>query len=205
MVIIGLTGSIAMGKTTAGEAFRRLGVPVHDADQAVHDLLGRDGAAVTAVDAAFPGLAGDGAIDRKALGERVFEDPEALRRLEALLHPLVRRREEEFIGKAEDSGHDLVVLDIPLLFETKGEARCDVIVVVSAPPDIQRKRALKRPGMTAERLKAILARQISDREKQNRADFVVDTSKSQEENLRVIADIVKVVRQRHGLKTPPTE
>jgi dephospho-CoA kinase len=205
MVIIGLTGSIAMGKTTAGQAFQHLGVPVHDADQAVHDLLDRNGAAVQIVDAAFPGVARDGGIDRRALGERVFDDPDALGRLEALLHPLVRRREEEFIGQAEDAGHDLVVLDIPLLFETRGEARCDAVVVVSAPPEVQWERALKRPGMTAERLKAILARQMSDGEKRSRADFVIDTGKALDQNLRAIADIVKVIRQRHGLETPPTK
>ena len=202
MVVIGLTGSIAMGKTTAGEAFERLGVPVHDADKAVHELLGPNGAAVAVVEDAFPGVAKHGAIDRRALGERAFEDADALGRLEALLHPLVRQHEDKFIGEAEKTGHDLVVLDIPLLFETEGQDRCDVIVVVSAPPEIQRRRAFKRPDMTAGRFQAILARQMPDDEKRARADFVVDTSKDLDENLRAIENIVTVIRERYGLKAP---
>lgn len=175
MRILGLTGSIGMGKSTAAAMFRRDGIAVHDADAAVHDLLRRGGAAVPAVAKAFPEAVRDGAVDRKALGALVFGRPEALRRLEAILHPLVRRRMRRFLQQAGRRGDRLVVLDIPLLFETGGERFCDAVAVVSAPRLIQRQRVLARPGMTPEKFAAILAAQMPDREKRRRADWVVPT------------------------------
>ncbi|OWJ66272.1 dephospho-CoA kinase [Inquilinus limosus] len=175
MRILGLTGSIGMGKSTAAAMFRRDGIAVHDADAVVHDLMRRGGAAVPAVAKAFPEAVRDGAVDRRALGALVFGRPEALRRLEAILHPLVRRRMRRFLQQAGRRGDDLVVLDIPLLFETGGERFCDAVAVVSAPRLIQRQRVLARPGMTKEKFAAILAAQMPDREKRRRADWVVPT------------------------------
>jgi dephospho-CoA kinase len=192
MVVLGLTGSIGMGKSTAAAMLRRLGVPVHDADAAVHRLLGRNGKAVAKVDAAFPGTAGPAGIDRAALGRRVFGDAAALRRLEHILHPMVRADTARFLGRMRARREPLVVLDIPLLFETGGEHRCDAIVVVSAPAFLQRARVLGRPGMSASRFAAILAKQMPDAEKRRRADFVVPTGLGRRETLRRLAEIVRV-------------
>jgi dephospho-CoA kinase len=173
MFIIGLTGSIAMGKSTTARLFAEAGVPVHDADAAVHRLY--EGEAVAAIEAAFPGTTRDGKVDRTALGQRVLGDAPALRRLESIVHPLVREAGNRFLKEAEASGAKVVVLDIPLLFETGGDSRVDAVVVVSAPPEMQRARALER-GVSPERLEALLARQVPDQEKRRRADFVVDSS-----------------------------
>jgi dephospho-CoA kinase len=186
MKILCLTGSVGMGKTTAARMLRRLGIPVHDADGEVHRLLGRGGAAVRAVDAAFPGVKSGKAIDRAALGKIVFADKAALKRLEGILHPLVRRAERRFLAEARRQHRRLVVLDIPLLFETKGERRCDGIIVVSAPRSIQRARVLARPGMTKERLAAIEARQLPDREKRRRADIVIETGLGKRHSLAAL-------------------
>ena len=175
MIILGLTGSVGMGKSTAAREFRRMRIPVHDADKAVHRLLGRGGKAVAAVAAAFPGVEKGGAIDRAALGRLVFSDPAALKRLEAILHPLVRQAERAFLARARRRRRKLVVLDIPLLFETGGEARCDKVVVVSAPRRVQLARVMARPGMTADRLAGVEARQMPDAEKRRRADIVIET------------------------------
>lgn len=203
MVILGLTGSIGMGKSTAARMFRLLGVPVHDADAAVHRLLGRGGAAVAAVESAFPGVARNGAVDRQRLAERVFGDPAALARLEAILHPRVRRATLGFLKRQARARSAVVVLDIPLLFETGGQELCDAIVVVSAPPAVQASRVLARKGMTPERYKAILAKQVADREKCRWADFVVPTGGSKRETLRRIATIVRLMRGRAGHHWPP--
>jgi dephospho-CoA kinase len=192
MVVLGLTGSIGMGKSTAAAMLRRLGVPVHDSDAAVHRLLSRNGAAVARVAAAFPGTEGPDGIDRASLGRRVFGDAAALRRLEGILHPMVRAETARFLRRMAARRAKLVVLDIPLLFETGGEARCDAIVVVSAPPFLQRARVLRRPGMSASRLAAILAKQMPDGEKRRRADFVVPTGLGRRETLRRLAEIVRV-------------
>ncbi|HYV87468.1 MAG TPA: dephospho-CoA kinase [Candidatus Polarisedimenticolia bacterium] len=187
MKILCLTGSVGMGKTTAARMLRRMGIPVHDADAEVHRLLGRGGAAVKAVEAAFPGVKLGKAIDRAALGKIVFADPAALKRLEAILHPLVRQAERRFLAQARREHRKLVVLDIPLLYETKGERRCDGVIVVSAPRPIQLARVLGRPGMTKERLAAIEARQMPDRQKRRRADIVIETGLGKRhslENLR---------------------
>jgi dephospho-CoA kinase len=204
MVILGLTGSIGMGKSTAAAAFRRLGLPVHDADAAVRRLMGPGGKAVDAVAGAFPGVRGaDGGIDHAVLGDRVFGDAQALARLEGLLHPLVRADETAFLKRCARRREPVVVLDIPLLFETGAEARCDAVVVVSAPERVQRRRVLRRPAMTEEKLAAILARQTPDREKRRRADFVVLTGLGRNHSLRQIVAIVETVRRWRGRHWPP--
>ncbi len=174
VVVIGLTGSIGMGKSTTADFFAEAGVPVHDADAAVHRLYA--GEAVPLVEAAFPGVSAAGKIDRDRLAKRVLGDPEGLRRLEGIIHPLVRREEERFLADAERAGALVAVLDIPLLFETGADHRVDAIVVVTAPREMQRARALSRAGMTEEKFQALLAKQMPDAEKRRRADFVVDTS-----------------------------
>lgn len=195
MVILGLTGSIGMGKTVAAGMFRRLGIPVHDADAAVHRLLGRKGGAVVAaVAAAFPGVLRDGAIDRGALGRRVFDDPVALRRLENLLHPAVRHDQAAFLKRQARRGCRLAVLDVPLLFETGTDADCDAVAVVSAPPFVQEARVLARPGMTRQRLAAIRAHQMADAEKRRRADFLIPSGLGRRETLRAVASTVARAR-----------
>ncbi|MCP3056787.1 dephospho-CoA kinase [Aurantimonas marianensis] len=173
MIVLGLTGSIGMGKSTAAAMFADEGVPVHDADAAVHRLYA--GRAAPLIAAAFPGTVIDGVVDRAALGAEVLNDPAGMQRLEAIVHPLVRAEEEAFLDAARNSGAKLAVLDIPLLYETGAETRCDKVVVVSAPAEIQRERVLRRPGMSEEKFRAILAKQLPDAEKRARADFVVDT------------------------------
>ncbi|MBS9477476.1 dephospho-CoA kinase [Ancylobacter radicis] len=170
---LGLTGSIGMGKTTTAAFFRELGVPVHDADAAVHELYGAEG--VAPVEAAFPGVSVDGRIDRTLLGARVLGDDAAMRRLEAIVHPLVRAREAAFLAAAAQTGARLAVLDIPLLFETGAEERTDAILVVTAPETVQRARVMARPGMTEEKFASILQRQMPDPEKRRRADYLLDT------------------------------
>jgi dephospho-CoA kinase len=196
MIVLGLTGSIGMGKSTAVAVLRRLGVAVYDADAEIHKMMGRGGAAVAAVEAAFPGVRGeDGAIDRRRLGQRVFGNPAELRRLEHILHPRVRAVERRWVAQQRARGARLVVLDIPLLFETDRIDRVDGVIVVSAPLRLQRERVMRRPGMTAERFAAILATQYPDREKRRRADFVVSTALSRAAAARQIAAIVRQVRQ----------
>tara|TARA_B100000614_G_scaffold209624_1_gene192566 strand:- start:633 stop:1250 length:618 start_codon:yes stop_codon:yes gene_type:complete len=197
LVVIGLTGSIAMGKSTAAQMFRDLGVPVFDADAAVHSLMDQNGEAVDAVEQRFPGVTRAGTVDRAALGKRVFGDAEALKALEVILHPLVRRREKQFMAGAHRRRASVVVLDIPLLFETGGQRRCDLTVVVSAPAFLQKMRALKRSGMTPERLNAVLAKQMPDAEKRRRADHVVPTGLGKGYTRRCIAAIVAAAR-KHG-------
>jgi dephospho-CoA kinase len=175
MFVLGLTGSIGMGKSTAARFFAEAGVPVHDADAAVHRLY--EGEAASAIEAEFPGTTINGKVDREALGQRVLGNPDALKKLESIVHPLVRAAESKFLSDAEAAGASVAVLDIPLLFETGGETRVDAVVVVSAPAEMQRSRALERPGMTEEKLAAILAKQMPDSEKRARADFVLDASK----------------------------
>ncbi|MGZ8368326.1 MAG: dephospho-CoA kinase [Rhodoplanes sp.] len=174
MIVIGLTGSLGMGKSATALMFAEAGVPVHDADATVHRLY--EGDAVEPIQAAFPGVTSTGRIDREKLGARVLNDAAALKRLEAIVHPLVRREEERFLAEAEARGARCAVLDIPLLFETGADQRVDVVVVVSAPFEEQRRRVLRRPGMTAERFESLLVKQLPDAEKRQRADFVVDTS-----------------------------
>jgi len=174
MIVLGLTGSIGMGKSTVADFFAESGVPVYDADAAVHRLYAGDAAPL--IEAAFPGTTQDGTVDRGRLAERVIGDSAALRRLEAIVHPLVRRAEEQFLAQAEAAGAPVAVLNIPLLLETGGDTRCDAVVVVSAPAETQRARVMGRPGMTEEKFAGLLAKQMPDAEKRRRADFVVDTS-----------------------------
>jgi dephospho-CoA kinase len=176
MIIIGLTGSIGMGKSTVASMFAEEGAPAFDSDAAVHALYASGGAAVAPVEAAFPGVSKDGAIDRGALSAQVVGNEAAIRRLEAIVHPLVRQAQAEFLRASRDAGALYAVLDIPLLFESGGVNLVDKVVVVSAPADIQRVRVLSRPGMSEEKFEAILARQMPDAEKRARADFVIDTS-----------------------------
>ncbi len=196
MVVLGLTGSIAMGKSTAAETFRSFGVPVFDADAAVHRLLGPGGAAVGPVNEAFPDCAGPRAIDRSKLGRRVFGDPAALRRLEAILHPLVRAGQDRFLARCRARGERVAVLDIPLLYETGAERRVDAVAVVSAPAFLQTQRVLRRPGMTVERFAAIRSRQLPDREKRRRADFVIPTGLERRLAIQAIAAIVDTLRRK---------
>lgn len=196
MRILGLTGSIGMGKSTAAAMLRRQGVPVHDADAAVHRLLGPGGKAVRPVAAAFPGVEKDGAIDRKALGARVFGQTAEMKRLEAILHPLVRLEERAFLNRARAAGHDLVVLDIPLLYETRGEKRCDGIVVVTAPHFLQKQRVLKRPNMDEARFRQVLRQQMPDAEKRRRADWVIDTGLGRRATLAALGEVVRQMRNR---------
>lgn len=176
MIILGLTGSIAMGKSTTAQMFRDFGVPVNDADEAVHQLY--SGEAVAPVEAAFPGSTRDGKVDRAELSRQLMQAPERLRELEAIVHPLVRGKEQEFLAENRAANAPFVVLDIPLLFETGAEKRVDRVVVVTCSAELQRQRALKRPGMTEEKLTMILARQVPDSEKRKRADYIIDTSDS---------------------------
>ena len=196
MIVIGLTGSIGMGKTTTAAMFAKAGAPVYDADAEVRRLYAPGGAAVAPVEAAFPGVVQDGAVDRGRLGERVLGDPAALMRLNAIVWPLMGARRETFFKAAEASGASFVVLDIPMLLETGGEAKVDAVVVVSAPTQIQRARVLARDGMTEEKLGAILNAQMADTDKRARADFVVDTSQGLEYATTQVRDILTVLRTR---------
>jgi dephospho-CoA kinase len=193
MIVLGLTGSAAMGKSATAKMFAEEGVPVFDADAAVHDLYAN--AAVASVEAAFPGVATDGRIDRERLAARVFNDPAALKKLEAIVHPLVRAAQDKFREEAERNGAGITVLDIPLLFETGGNERVDAVVVVTAPADVQLSRLRERPGMTPEKIEGMLVRQMSDSEKRRRADFVIDTSRGFEAARAEVRNILRRVRE----------
>lgn len=203
MYILGLTGSIGMGKSETSKMFRRLGVPVFDADAAVHRLLGRGGAAVAPIEAVFPGVTKDGAVDRVALGPRVFNQPDELRRLESIIHPLVGRMQRQFLSQSMRRGERLVVLDIPLLFEGRGEDRCDATAVVSAPFFIQRQRVMARPNMTEEKFHGILRQQVPDVVKRQRADFILPTGAGLHTTLRHVSRLVELLRHREGYAWPP--
>ncbi len=197
MLILGLTGSLGMGKSTTARFFAEEGVPVHDADAVVHRLY--EGEAVAAIEAAFLGTTDAGKVDRNKLAARVLGDAAALQRLEAIVHPLVQAAERRLLAQAEARGEQVAVLDIPLLFETGGDRRVDAVVVVSAPPEVQRARVLARPGMTIEKLESILAKQMPDAEKRRRADFVVDTSQgfdAARAQVRAILDAVAKMPKR---------
>ncbi len=195
MIVLGLTGSIGMGKSTVGKMFAEEGVPVFDSDAAVHALYAAGGAAAAPVEAAFPGVTVDGAVDREALSRRVVGDEAAIKRLETIVHPLVRQAQAEFLQTNRDAGTKVVVLDIPLLFESGGAKLVDKVAVVSAPADVQRERVLARPGMTAEKFEAILARQTPDAEKRARADFVIDTGGSLEATRAQVRAVLDALRE----------
>jgi dephospho-CoA kinase len=196
MLVVGLTGSIGMGKSTAAERFRGRGIAVFDADAAVHALYA--GAAAPLVETAFPGTTAEGKVERARLAAMVMEDPEAFRRLEAIIHPLVEAEEQAFLRREAARGAEMAVLEIPLLYETGRDAHVDAVVVVSASAATQRARVLKRPGMTPEKLDGLLTRQLSDAEKRRRADFVVDTDVPMAESAARIDAIIAELRMRKG-------
>ncbi|MFZ3352408.1 MAG: dephospho-CoA kinase [Xanthobacteraceae bacterium] len=189
--VLCLTGSLGMGKTTAARYFAEAGVPVHDSDAVVHALY--EGKAVSAIEQAFPGSTSGGKVDRAKLAAMVLNDRAALARLEAIVHPLVSESTDEFLADAKAKGVSVVVLDVPLLFETDTHRRCDATVVVSAPAQIQRQRVLERPGMTEEKFSAILSKQLPDAEKRRRADFIVDSSKDYDHARAQVRDILRAV------------
>jgi dephospho-CoA kinase len=195
MIVVGLTGSIGMGKSTVAKMFAEEGAPAFDSDAAVHELYAPGGAAVAPVEAAFPGVTQDGAIDRAALSAKVVGSPEALQQLEEIVHPLVRQAQANFLAVQRAAGTAVVVLDIPLLFESTGAQAVDKIVVVSAPPDVQRARVLGRPGMTEEKFEGLLARQTSDAEKRARADFVIDTGGPFDETRAQVRAVLDALRE----------
>jgi len=198
MIVLGLTGSIGMGKSTTAKLFAEAGVPVYDADATVHMLY--EGEAAPAIEAAFPGATAGGKVDRTRLSALVVNDPAAMKRLEQIVHPMLRTYHQKFLGDAERSGAPVAVVDVPLLYETGGEKRVDAVVVVTTTPEIQRERILDRKGMTTEMLDTVLARQLPDAEKRKRADFVVDTSHGLDPVRARIRDIleqaVKMPRRR---------
>lgn len=191
MFILGLTGSIGMGKSTTARLFAEEGVPVHDADDSVHALY--EGEAVPVIEAAFPGTTDHGKVDRQKLAKVVVGHPEALKRLEAIVHPLVAKARDRFLQAAKSGGSLVAVLDIPLLYETGGEKLVDAVVVVSASPEIQRQRVLKRPGMTIEKFETLLAKQMPDAEKRKRADFILDSGRGIEAARDQVREILKRV------------
>lgn len=192
MIVIGLTGSIGMGKSTTAGLFAKAGIAVNDADQVVHELY--RGEAVEPIRAAFPDAVADGMVNRVILAENLAKNPAKFKELEAIVHPLVRAREREFLENRRKAGDDMVVLDIPLLFETGGEKRVDVVVVVSADAEVQRKRVLERAGMTEEKFAMILSRQVPDAEKRKRANFIVDTGHGLDAARRRVAEIIAALR-----------
>ena len=192
MIVLGLTGSIGMGKSMTATMFAEAGVPVHDSDEAVHRLY--RGSAAPLIEQVFPGSTRDGAVDRTLLGQKVLGDAAALRRLEAIVHPLVRADADAFLARHRKAGAQLVVLDIPLLFETGGRDRVDKVLVVTASPGIQRRRVLERPGMTREKLDSILAKQMPDAEKRRRADYIIDTGEGMEAARAAVASIISDLR-----------
>ena len=198
MLILGLTGSIGMGKSTTAKLFAEAGVPVYDADAAVHQLY--EGEAVAAIEAAFPGTTSEGKVDRAKLSARVVHDPAAMKQLEQIVHPMLASSRQRFFSDAEASGAAVAVVDVPLLFETGGEKRVDAVVVVTTSPENQRERVLARGTMDDARLDAILARQLSDAEKRKRADFVVDTSHGLDpvraQIKDILAQVIKMPRRR---------
>ncbi len=194
MIVLGLTGSIGTGKSTTAAMFRDLGVPVHDADATVHDLYRSEAVAPVAVH--FPQALKDGVIDRKALSAVLAQSPERFRELEAIIHPLVRAREAAFLDAERQKGSALVLLDIPLLYETGGEARVDKVVVVTCDPETQRQRVLARPGMTEEKFTLILSRQMPDAEKRRRADFLIHTDGGLEAARKQVEEVVDTLKRR---------
>jgi dephospho-CoA kinase len=194
--LIGLTGSIGMGKTETAKLFAKLGIPVYDSDAAVHRLYERGGAAVEKIAAAFPGSVREGRVDREALSRQLRANEAGFKMLEAIVHPLVAAEQRKFMEQAEKDGAEIVVQDIPLLFETGGHARMDAVVVVSAPKHIQRERVLERPGMTEEKLDQILSRQMPDEEKRAKAHYIVETDKGIDHAFEQVKKIVEELRAK---------
>ena len=203
MIVIGLSGSIGMGKSTAARAFKRLHLPVQDSDAVVHSLTGPNGKALPAIEQAFPGVVGPGGVDRNRLGQAVFGDADALARLEGILHPMVRARTDAFLRRAARNRAPVAILDVPLLFESGTHALCDHIFVVSAPARVQRLRVLSRPGMTAEKLAGVLKRQTPDRLKRRYADTVVPTGSGYRTALKVLMTGLMIALMRPPRCWPP--
>ncbi len=196
MIIVGLTGSIGMGKSTTAAMFKDAGCPVFDADAVVHGLYAKGGEAVPLIRAVFPDAIADGAVDRSALGRHMRADPLNLPVLESFIHPMVARARQEFLTQARESGADIVVFDVPLLFETSGHEHVDKIVVVTAPEHVQRRRVLERPGVTEDMFQSLLARQLHDSEKRKRADFILHTDKGLESAREQVHEILKEIRHQ---------
>jgi len=194
MIILGLTGSIGMGKSTVAGMFHHLGFPVQDADKIVHELMGRNGEALAAVKEAFPNVVGDEGVDRQKLGAIVFGNPEKLKALEGILHPLVEKKRQQFLDLSRRQKAEIAILDVPLLFEKKLNASCDVSIVVRAPKIIQRQRVLKRPGMTVEKLNNITAQQMPIDKKIKKADFVIQTGLGKGHTMKEVKEIVALLR-----------
>lgn len=198
MKVIGLTGSIGMGKSTTAAMFREAGIPVYDADAAVHAAYDVGGVAVGPVGEAFPGVVKDGRVNREALRQQVLGKPEAMAKLNAIVHPLIGRSRAEAFAAAEADGADMIILDVPLIYETGGEKAMDAVIVVSAPAEMQRERVLAREGMSPERLDAILAQQLPDAEKRKRADYVIDTGRGLEAAREQVAAVIADLRAKAG-------
>ncbi|MFZ3033568.1 MAG: dephospho-CoA kinase [Parvibaculum sp.] len=198
MLLIGLTGSIGMGKSETAKMFARLGIPVYDADAAVHAIYAKGGAAVEPLSKVFPEAIVDDAVDRTALSRAVLGLPEKMKLLESIVHPLVGKAQLAFLKQAQDEGHHAVLLDIPLLYETGGEKRVDVVVVVSAPYHLQEQRVLARPGMDMAKFAAIHAKQVPDAEKRARADFVIETDKGLDHAFEAVKAVVEALKDREG-------
>jgi len=198
VLVLGLTGSIGMGKSTAAKMLRRLGLPLHDADATVHRLFAAGGAAVEPVAAVFPDAVAGGTVDRRKLGALVFQDPPALRRLEAIVHPLVRTEAHRFLARQRRHRRPMAVLDVPLLYETGGDRLCDAVILVTAPRFLQELRVMRRPGMTRERLEAVLAQQMPDHEKRRRADFIVHSGRSRGHTFQQLRRIVRQLREEQS-------
>ncbi len=197
MIIVGLTGSIAMGKTETARMFKRLDVPVYSADDAVHELYAANGAAVKPIGNLFADVIVNGAVSREKLSLKILENPAIIGDIERIIHPLVRHKQNEFIKNSKQNGEALIVLDIPLLFETGGNELVDKVLVVSAPAEIQARRALARPGMTGEKLELILSRQMPDEEKRAKADYIVETDKGLEHAFAQVRELVDELREKN--------
>lgn len=195
MVIVGLTGSIGMGKSETAKMFRALGVPVYDADAAVHAIYAPGGSAVAPIEAAFPGVTNANGVDRDALAKLVLNDPAALKKLESIVHPLVGREQQKFLEQAVRDGAEMVVIDVPLLYETDGQKRVDCVVLVSAPYELQRERVLARPGMYEEKFQAILAKQVPDAQKRQQADYIIDSSRGLEHAMAQVEALIPQLKK----------
>ncbi len=195
MVIVGLTGSIGMGKSETAKMFRSLGVPVYDADAAVHAIYAPGGSAVAPIEAAFPGVTNANGVDRDALAKLVLNDPAALKKLEAIVHPLVGLEQQKFLEQAAAENADIIVIDVPLLYETGGQKRVDCVVLVSAPYELQRERVLMRPGMSEEKFQSILAKQVPDAEKRRQADYIIDSSQGIEPAMAQVKDLIPLLKK----------
>lgn len=198
MVIVGLTGSIGMGKSETAKMFRKLGIPVYDADAAVHAIYAPGGSAVAPIEGAFPGVTGANGVDREALAKQVLNDAAALKKLESIVHPLVGLEQQKFLEQAAAENVEIIVIDVPLLYETGGQKRVDCVVLVSAPYELQRERVLERPGMSEEKFQAILSKQVPDAQKREQADFIIDSSQGLEPAMAQVEALIPLLKKVPG-------